>query len=498
MKPKVSLLAEPLLEFGAGQATTPKEGLVASGPYSLRLGKTHKSEIRVGLVGPPGAIAAAARFLDRCTGFIPSAMTNPALFPDFPGFEDVFRSRLVRDARWDSEISDERLNAALQKSPSAAFVESLSLWLQAINLVAGERDSRPDLILCCIPQELLSKCARIENKRLSGGEHRWLRKQERLRAQGQFSLFDGEQELIEDAADPNPEDLLFRNFRSALKASAMPLGIPLQLVTPHLWDDDQRNQDPATRAWNLSVACFYKAGGIPWRIAAAHEATCWVGISFHHLRSARRHIVYSSLAQAFSTDGEGFALRGGAAPTTKDDRTPHLTDEQTVELMEKVLNAYRDRTGRDPQRVVVHKTSKFFPEERDGAQQALASVPSIELITLRSGEFRMVRQGKYPPHRGTVCQLEPTTFLFTTGYMPEHMTYPGPHIPVPLEIANGAGAIDYERAAEEVLALTKMNWNSAASFMSLPVTLGVARRVGGILTEVPRQRVVPPSFRFYM
>ena len=84
--------------------------------------------------------------------------------------------------------------------------------------------------------------------------------------------------------------------------------LPTQLVTEALLSDSARNQDPATRAWNFSVGLYYKAGGVPWRLPSSGPDTCFVGISFHHLRTTQRALVRSSLAQAFSSDGEGFAI----------------------------------------------------------------------------------------------------------------------------------------------------------------------------------------------
>src|SRR5215211_4117487 len=137
---------------------------------------------------------------------------------------------------------------------------------------------------CCIPKEVIDRCRTVQI-RLGKSERAELKRRERERLTGQASLFDlrGNPWTLETAADPAEEDLLRRDFRRALKAVAMRTSIPIQLVTPNLWDEGRRNQDPATRAWNLSVALFYKAGGIPWRVATAHDDTCFVGISFHHL-----------------------------------------------------------------------------------------------------------------------------------------------------------------------------------------------------------------------
>jgi len=396
------------------------------------------------------------------------------------------------------EVDADALTTALSEPPSSAFQRTQEMYAHAIEHV-GRRDLRPDIVICALPQELIDRCGRVENRRLTPSEKAWLRTAERDRASGQMSLFDliGQQ-TVESESQPAPEDLLYRDFRRALKLSAMRSRVPIQIATPQLWQEGLRGQqDAATRAWNATVAIYYKGAGIPWRIGGESSGTCFVGITFHHLRTTRRHIVYSSLAQAFSTDGEGFALRGEAAPWSESDRIPHLTGAQAHALIARVLEAYRERLGRDPVRLVVHKTSKFHKDEEDGIRSAANEVPNAELFTLRSGEFRTVRQGTYPPHRGSLFRIADASYLFTAGYMPEHRTYPGAHIPVPIEILP-TGSADVERAASDLLALTKMNWNSAASYSSLPITLGFARRVGAIMAEIPEGEEPEPSFRYYM
>src|SRR5258708_30841725 len=96
---------------------------------------------------------------------------------------------------------------------------------------------------------------------------------------GQLTLF--EEEIGEEA----PEDLLFRDFRRALKARAMLYRIPIQIGTMNLFLDSDTNQDPATRAWNASLTLFYKAGCNPWRLKTDATETCFVDISFHHMRT---------------------------------------------------------------------------------------------------------------------------------------------------------------------------------------------------------------------
>ncbi len=63
--------------------------------------------------------------------------------------------------------------------------------------------------------------------------------------------------------------------------------------------------------------------------------------------------------------------------------------------------------------------------------------------------------------RATACRLADARYRFTVGYMPAHLTYPSPHIPVPLALL-GAGD-DFEGVVEDLLAPSKMTGTLPAS-----------------------------------
>lgn len=50
----------------------------------------------------------------------------------------------------------------------------------------------------------------------------------------------------------------------------------------------------------------------------------------------------------------------------------------------------------------------------------------------------------------------------------------------------------------ELIALTRMNWNSADFAAAEPITLGFARTVGLILSELPPDVTPETVFRYYM
>jgi len=79
-------------------------------------------------------------------------------------------------------------------------------------------------------------------------------------------------------------------------------------------------------------------------------------------------------------------------------------------------------------------------------------------------------------------------------------TYPGPYVPEPLEIVEHFGDSSIQKISREILALTKLNWNSATFSCGFPMTLFFAREVGKILSEIPdgQEHYIQPSYRYYI
>ncbi|MGH3850345.1 MAG: hypothetical protein ACRDRT_11675 [Pseudonocardiaceae bacterium] len=109
-----------------------------------------------------------------------------------------------------------------------------------------------------------------------------------------------------------------------------------------------------------------------------------------------------------------------------------------------------------------------------------------------------MREVRYPPTRGTLAKIQDRSFLDSTGYLPYLGRYPHRHLPVPIEIIDHHGDSDPRRIFEEVLALTKLNWNSAGYAETMPITLRFSGLVGDVLREVPADRKPNPRYAFYM
>ena len=207
--------------------------------------------------------------------------------------------------------------------------------------------------------------------------------------------------------------------------------------------------------------------------------------------------MYSSVAHAFSNNLEPFILRGTPVPQHQTrNKQPFLLAEQAQTIMDRLIKGYAARTGSNPSKVVLHKTSIFQPEETEGFNKGAADrVPEVAMVSLRPTGFRLLRRGAQEPLRGTICRVEDEhTFLFTTGFVKWWDEYPGPHIPAPVELI---GEDVLERSVE-ILTLCKMNWNSADGLGRFPITLSFSSRVGKIMTELPEDAEPNPSYRFYM
>jgi hypothetical protein len=99
-----------------------------------------------------------------------------------------------------------------------------------------------------------------------------------------------------------------------------------------------------------------------------------------------RSTLQTSLVQAFDEHGEGLILRGQEFewdPAKEGSRSPHLTEELSGQLVDLVLDRYETEMGTRPIRVVVQKSSRYWPGERVGFGDALRRrVARFDLLAL--------------------------------------------------------------------------------------------------------------------
>jgi hypothetical protein len=503
------VLAEPLLAFGGSQEhVDPKTGLALYGPYCPPgLARPTLSNMIIGAVGPAAMIADAAAWVDACRGIITNTGAEPFLYPHFPGCRQdqlpFYCDLLFRD-QWCETIRDSELRRALaQPIFEDRLMAVINLYLAGIETLKG-REPQPDVVLLCLPQEVVDRCAVAA----AGDQHVPV-----IRRASPKLVTTGTRQLEFMFAEVEAEDegeLVHRNLRRGLKAQAMRHGIPTQIVWPRtrrLTADDgggrgsRKSQDPATRAWNITTALYHKAGGIPWRLRHVDPGVCFVGVSFYRELHGPTPRLRTSMAQTFTASGDGYVLRGATFDWNEREHgnSPHLDFAASQSLVRDVLDRYkRQNRGSLPTRLVVHKRSRFWKDELEGFQSGAEQVPQVDLVALGERGIRFFRPGDFPPLRGTYVKFSDQNFLlYTTGFVPFLRTYPGARIPQPAEVLEHFGDSPWDRVLSELLSLTKLNWNSADFAARYPVTLAFSSRVGEILAEVPDD-IFREEYRYYM
>ena len=338
---------------------------------------------------------------------------DPAIYPFFPGLERAFDIEVVLDTAL-VETLGRREVAELEriKLYEPRVTRLVDMVMERLR-VLGEKPASPDVCIVALSGEIRALCtgitrhARRRQPRPDSVVTSVKLDLERDKRGGQRNLFGFDEtfpvseDQLEEEADGSDEHSVFHD---GLKARAMEHGIPTQLI----WENTLRGlnvEDDATRAWNFWTGIYYKAGNVPWRAHTVARGTCFVGVAFYVDRSDRS--LRSAMAQAFSDHGEGIVLRGERfeweGPRHK---SPHLPRQLAADLMRQVLAEYERHLHHRPARVVLHKWSRYWEEERAGFDDGLADIPTVDYVALGSRGIQFFRAGEHPPLRGTMLTLD--------------------------------------------------------------------------------------------
>ncbi|WP_210408489.1 hypothetical protein [Caulobacter sp. FWC26] len=441
------------------------------GVYDKR-DELRRTELRIGIVGRGEGIDLLDEWLEKCRDGI-ERKTESKLLNLFRGFGGInldygFLTRLINSPQYTRTIKKSDITGVVKLSSRAERVtRAVELYYEQIRFLAENRSV--DVIVCVVPNE----------------------------------MFDS---VTAAASGDTPEDNeIEHNFRRILKAKCMHLGTPLQLVRERTITTSKQasdQQDPATRAWNFCTALYYKGNRtIPWRLVEdnAKLRSCYIGVGFYKSRDGET--VSSSLAQVFDEFGHGIILRGTPVSIDKKNRHPYLSEDQAYELLRDALDEYDRALEHMPARIVIHKSSHFRDSERAGFLRALdeKGIRSKDFVSITDTDIRLFGDKDYPPKRGTLLSVsESEGVLYTRGMVDFYKTYPGMYVPNPLRITAYEQDSSLEALCEEILGLTKMNWNNTQLDGRLPITLECARKIGDIMKYVSATEKPQVSYSYYM
>lgn len=502
-KVSVRFFEEPTLRFGFDQSLDdPRDGLFFFGPL---IDVRHPKQMRVGVVGTPAGLASYRLWVRQINGFIPALRSDVPHHIAYPGFEACFRSAWPEEPVAEIAVSATDIARMIRLSDRhIAINETVSLFTGPIERRLREDDVAVDVWFVIVPDDVyrfgrpLSRVPRAErvevrNPKLNARVAKKLRTQPSLFAEDM------------QAAAVYEFDL---NFHHQLKARLLDCRAVAQIVRESsllngqtLDDTQRRMQDPATVAWNLTTASYYKAGGRPWKLSKLRDGVCYVGLVFKTLPNAESKLSACYGAQMFLDSGDGLVFKGGPGDWySRENREFHLSEAKARELIETILAEYSRLHGGAPKELFVHGKTRLNEDEWRGIRAAAGDRVNVVGVRIsRTSDVKLFRPGRTPVIRGTAYVVhDRRAYLWTSGYVPRLETYAGREVPNPLAIDITQGNADLDDVLADVLALTKLNFNACIYGDGLPVTLRFADAVGEIITARPEFELPPLPFRHYI
>lgn len=510
MTKKLIKLPEPTLLFGHDQAIEdPRDGLTLFGP--LDEGKTYG--VRAGVIGTKDGIRYYKEWVERLQLPIYEIDEKKKHLkenrPLFPGFETAFGIPWNSKPVIEIAVDEEEIDKAVYIGNSYLRIfRTVDIFAKRIIKAKNEEDAEVDVWFVIIPEKIYKYCRpksevevalRLEDEELS------LTLKEARNIQKGPSLFPEMNALTL----PYEYEL---NFHNQLKARLLEDKILTQIVretTLAPYEFTKANGRPlrplgdlSAVAWRLSTGVFYKTGGRPWKIDNIRNGVCYIGLVYKQDGSTGDPRSACCAAQMFLDSGDGVVFKGNVGPWfTPGTGDYHLDSQSAAELVGKAVETYTDKMGEPPKELFLHGKVMFNNEEWQGfnaaIEQSRTNLVGVKIYTEKN--FKLYRKGKMPVVRGTAyIRSWRKAYLWTNGYVPRLKTFPGMGVPKPLFIDVCRGDVNIETVLKDVLALTKLNYNTCQLADGQPVTLKFAEAVGEILTAGPLKNVPPLPFKHYI
>ncbi len=505
MKPLIHI-PEPKLVFGLGQSVEdPRDGLGLFGPFD----PAQTFGVKYGVIGTKAGIARLLQWIGRIQKPI---FDEPLarLRPPFPGFEAAFGIPFPLKPTATIEFPERELSKVVHIGDTHKRIyETAGFFTQRILEFVRSEDNKPDIWFVIATEDVYKYCR----------PQSLVEKDQRIVVEGTMKPSEAkrlikEPDLFEERNQAATVYQYAPDFRNQIKGRLLSHGILTQIVresTVAHMDFLNRGGKPTRQlgklqseiAWNMSSAVYYKIGGRPWKLDRVREGVCYVGLVFKRDEKQADPQAACCAAQMFLDSGDGVVFKGNVGPWLTGKRGHfHLTTHAANELLSQAIEAYRkSHNGLPPKELFVHGKVKFNEAEWHGFKEAAGTKTNIVGIKISDAEdFRLFREeGGMPAIRGLAwIQDARNGYLITKGFIPHLQTYPGKEVPRPLQVEICGGEASLETVLQDVLALTKLNYNSCKYADGVPVTLKFADAVGEVLISGPKLPDAPLPFRHYI
>lgn len=450
---------EPELVFAnrAGTATArdthPVRGILNNRPFDFPLTtQGFGSEIRMGVVCPAADTRLLQQFLQKLGSRINPTEQEADYLPSFPGFKNAFGlDLLIAEPQSRGWISCPEPEGSNERSKAVEIGRTINRSIEAL-----QASFSPNVVLIFFPD-------------------RW----------ASYRSFDTDGERF--------------NVHDYVKASSVQKGIGTQFL-----DESTLADKFQCRVWWwLSLAFYVKALRTPWLLDDLERDTAYVGLGMSYdFSQEQKKKVVMGCSHIYSSQGEGLQYRLGQVENPVFyGKNPFLSRDDARRVAEQIRELFFESRSVLPRRVVIHKRTRFTKDEKIGLKEGLSGVSQIDMLEITIDDaLRYIastvddhgglHEDNYPVSRGSVVQLDDLTALIwvhgvTFAVNSSRRYYQGKRrIPAPLCIRRHSGQSDIRDVAAEILALSKMNWNTFDLYTKLPATVQSSNeiaRIGSLL-----------------
>jgi hypothetical protein len=514
--PKAIYINEPKLTFGYDQkAIDPRDGLVLYGPHEALSPFT----MRVGVIGTSQSIGDYGAYVEQMNKPIYSRKKHYKTIkslerqrPSFPGFEAVFNVKWPAKPEVALTVDLVDIQRCLKNPNKSIRTNDLvDLFLNKIVEFAKKEDAKLDLWYIAVPIQIYNACRpKSWGRDIGKGTAKYAELQKAGQIAFDFAEYVDYDDTLSRILDTSTD------FHHLLKARLIQenVSVPVQLVVDRTlrFRDKETNRRydeylKANLAWTQSTTIFYKLGRLPWKLGDIREGVCYLGLVFKKLPNDNKKNVCSA-AQMFLRDGDGSVFRGNIGLWESKPNEYHLDESEASSLIGMALDDYYQKWGKYPKELFIHSKTYFDDMEWAGFEKAVslrnAGTNLVGILIKDLNELKLYRHALNQPSnygvlRGTAFLVSDSEgHLCTKGFIPRLNTSNSLEMPRNLRVKIIRGTADIETVLRDILALTKLNYNSCIYGDGIPVTLKFSTKIGSILTSLPEWKVDKRQFMYYI
>ena len=204
----------------------------------------------------------------------------------------------------------------------------------------------------------------------------------------------------------------------------------------------------------------------------------------------------------FLDNGDGTVFKGEVGPWYNPEKGEyHLKPKEAKALLTQALESYKKQNGAYPKEIFIHAKTRFNNQEWHAFKKVTPGDTNLVGVTItKTKPLKLYRsEGEYPIMRGNAFVVNETcAFLWTIGFVPKTQSTLSMEVPNPIFIDINKGESTIEQVLKDILALTKLNYNSCIFADGEPVTLRFADKIGEILTASTEIDAPPLAFKYYI